>query len=79
MPTDPKQLNSKKKHSATSYARYSAMGIQMLAVIALGTFAGIKLDQLLGLTKTPVITIFCSLLSVVIAIYWVVKDLLKKE
>ena len=71
-------LNLRKKQSTTSYARYSAMGIQMLVIIALGTYGGLKLDAYLGIKKPPVFTVIFSLLSVAIAIYYVVKDLLKK-
>ena len=52
------------------------MGFQMVAIMFAGTFAGIKLDQYLQL-KIPVFTLLFALLSVVAAIYFVVKDLLK--
>jgi len=53
------------------------MGIQMVIIIGLGTYGGIKLDELLKI-KFPIFTIICSLLSVALAIYIVIKDLLKK-
>ena len=52
------------------------MAFQMLAIILVGVFGGWKLDQLLS-TK-PLFTILLSIISVVLAIYFVVKDLLKK-
>lgn len=61
-----------------NYMRYAAMGTQMLVTIALGVFAGIKLDQWLG-WKFPVCTVVLSLFSVVVAIYLAVKDLLRKK
>lgn len=60
-----------------NYARYSNIAIQMLVIILAGVFGGYKLDEYLNL-KFPVFTVVLSLLSVVIAIYIVVKDLLKK-
>ena len=60
------------------YFKYSSMGFQMAAIIGIGVFCGIKIDELLGLQKTPVFTITLSLVSVIAAIYFVVKDLLKK-
>lgn len=78
MPSEQIPKNTKKKWQYSDYAKYSAMGFQMLAIMGLGVFVGIKLDEFLGLTKTPVFTILCSLFSVVLAIYYVVKDLLKK-
>jgi membrane protein DedA with SNARE-associated domain len=50
----------------------------MLVVILLGVFGGFKLDQWLEL-QFPVFTVILSLLSVVMAIYLVTKDLLKKK
>jgi hypothetical protein len=67
-----------KKPPINDYARYSGMGIQMLVIIGLGTYGGIKLDELLKI-KFPVFTIVCSLASVALAIYVVIKDLLKKK
>ncbi len=75
--TPPK--NQKKKSHLTNYAKYSGMGFQMLAIMGIGVFAGIKLDQWLSLQKTPIFTILLSLLSVIGAIYFVVRDLLKKK
>lgn len=77
VPKPPK--NPKKKLSLTDYGKYSAMGFQMLAIMGLGIFAGIKIDAMLGMEKTPVFTILLALVSVVLAIYFVVKDLLKKK
>ena len=69
MKTDPrKNLND--------YARYSSMAIQMLVIILLGVFAGVKLDQWLH-TK-PFLTVILSIGSVILSIYFVTKDLLRK-
>ena len=69
MKTDPrKNLND--------YARYSSMAIQMLVIILLGVFAGVKLDQWLH-TK-PFLTVVLSIGSVILSIYFVTKDLLRK-
>jgi F0F1-type ATP synthase assembly protein I len=53
------------------------MAFQMLAIILLGVFAGFKLDQWIH-TK-PIFTIILSIGSVILAIYTVTKDLLKKK
>jgi len=69
MPTDPrKKLND--------YARYSGMAFQMAVIIIAGVFGGLKLDQWAGIR--PVFTVVLSLVSVVLAIYFVTRDLLKK-
>jgi hypothetical protein len=49
----------------------------MIAVIFIGTFGGMKLDQKLAL-KFPVFTVCLSFLSVCAAIYLAIKDVLKK-
>jgi F0F1-type ATP synthase assembly protein I len=66
----------KKKKSLDSYTRYSSIAFQMLIIILIGVFGGIKLDAWLKLS-VPVFTIILSLLSVILAIYTVTKDLLK--
>lgn len=48
----------------------------MLAIILLGVWGGVKLDELVNL-DFPIFTVSFSLISVVLAIYYVVKDLLK--
>jgi F0F1-type ATP synthase assembly protein I len=49
----------------------------MLAIILLGVFAGFRLDRWLN-TK-PILTIVFSFGSVILAIYYVTKDLIKKN
>ena len=66
----------KEKDKFKAYAKYSNMAIKMMSIIVLGTFGGFKLDELLD-WGFPVFTVVLSLLSVVIAIYISVKDLLK--
>jgi len=65
------------KRTLNNYARYSSIAFQMLAIILLGIFAGYKLDQWLHIK--PVLTIIFSLSSVILAIYFVTRDLLKKK
>lgn len=53
------------------------MGIQMAAIITGGVLAGIQLDKWLQL-KFPIFTLVLTLLSVFLAIYYFIKDILKK-
>jgi hypothetical protein len=57
--------------------RYSAMGFQMAAIIFLATWGGVKLDEYLEM-KIPVFTLTFSLLSVILSIYYFIRDFLKK-
>lgn len=68
----------KTKKSFDSYVRYSSIAIQMGVIIALGIIGGTYLDKWL-MWKFPVLTVLLSLVSVVAAIYLVIKDLLKKQ
>jgi MFS-type transporter involved in bile tolerance (Atg22 family) len=52
------------------------MAIQMLVIILLGVFGGVKLDQWLH-TK-PILTVVLSIGSVALSIYFVTKDFLRK-
>ena len=78
---EPQQLqkkNSKKQGNKdlNNYAKYSGIAFQMIAIIALTTWGGIKLDALAEF-ETPVFTIILSLLGVLAAIYTAVKDFIK--
>ncbi len=74
---DPQKTNKQKKKHLNNYGKYSSIAFQMLAIILIGVFGGVKLDEWLEL-KFPVFTVTLSLLSVSLAIYTVIKDLLKK-
>jgi len=66
-----------KRPPLENYARYSSLAFQMFAIIGLGIFGGVKLDQWLKI-GFPVFTVLLSIISVAAAIYTAVKDLLKK-
>ncbi len=74
---EEKNQNSEKK-SPNSYLKYSGMGLQMAAIIALGVWGGTALDKYFQ-TKFPGFTLALSLLSVIGGIYWAVKDIINKK
>lgn len=61
-----------------SYAKYSSIALQMLVIILIGVFGGVKLDKWIA-WDFPVFTTIFSILSVFLAIYYVTRDLLKKR
>ena len=65
-----------KRPPLESYARYSGLAFEMFAIIGLGIFGGVKLDQWID-TGFPVFTVLLAILSVAAAIYTAVKDLLR--
>lgn len=68
----------KKKKSLASYTRYSSIAFEMLIIILIGVFGGLKLDEWLKLS-VPVFTIIFSILAVILSIYTVTRDLLKSK
>ena len=72
------QQPSRKKPQLSDLGKYSAMGLQMGAIIALGVWGGTWLDSHFK-TKFPAFTLGLSLFSVIAAMYWAVKDLIKKK
>lgn len=68
----------KKQKNLNDYARFSGIAFQMAIIMLVGTFGGIKLDSKLKL-QFPVFTIVLSLVSVGLAIYIVVKELIVKK
>jgi F0F1-type ATP synthase assembly protein I len=54
------------------------MATQMGITIFLGVWGGMKLDKIFP-QRVPIFTLILSLAGVVIAIYMVIKDVLKKK
>lgn len=74
---DPKkQEKSRVSDGPANYIRYTGLGIQMVIIILITVWGGIKLDELFVL-KTPVFTIILSLLGVAAAIYTAIKDFIR--
>ncbi len=69
----PRKLQ-KEVRNYSDITKYSSMAFQMMAIIALGVFGGIKIDKWLHL-KFPFFTIVLSLIAVILAIYYFVRDI----
>jgi F0F1-type ATP synthase assembly protein I len=72
----PSQKQNKRK-SFDSFIRYSSLGFEMMATIALGTFLGYKIDQWMN-NEFKAFTLGLMIFSVVVAIINAVRNLLKK-
>jgi F0F1-type ATP synthase assembly protein I len=68
--------DKKPEQPFNAYAKYSALGIQMGAIIGGGCYGGYKLDEYYKNT-TPIFTIILSLISIAIAMYLILKDFIK--
>ena len=73
--SDPAQ--PPKESPIHQYAVYSNLAFEMGAVIALGVFGGVKLDKLLNIS--PLFTILCSLASIAISMFLVIRSLTKPQ
>ncbi len=82
MPEQPKNLSSlkkkqqKQKNNLNTAARYSGLAFEMLFLILAGVFGGIKLDEKFKLE--PLFTVLGALIGVGLALYFALRDLLKK-
>jgi len=74
-----KPINQQKAtKNLKEYARYSNLGMQMIVVILLGVFGGIKLDKWLH-TKFPVFTVVLSFIGVILGIYVGLRDFIRTK
>jgi F0F1-type ATP synthase assembly protein I len=71
-----KKPRQESKNQMKSYAKYTGMAFQMAAVIFLGVFGGLKLDEYLNL-NFPLFTIIFSFISIALAVYIAIKDFIK--
>lgn len=70
--------NRKPQKPLNSYAKYSSLGMQMALIIAGGSYGGHKLDEHYQ-NRTPVFTIILSLLSIALALYLVLREVIKPK
>ena len=71
-----KEVLGKTKKQVGGYAKYSSIAIQMGLIITGGSLGGLKLDQYLE-NEFPFFVLSFSVLSVVLAVYLAIKDIIK--
>ena len=73
-------MNRKKlsKNKFDNFISYSTLGFEMMAIIGLGTYGGYKIDQWMG-NEFKGFTLGLMILSVVLAIIYGTRNLLKKN
>lgn len=69
---------NKIRESSSAYLKYTGLAFQMLAVIMIFVFGGIKLDEYLH-TSFPFFTLGLSIAGVILGTYVGVKDFVKKK
>ena len=75
-PLKKKNPKSPGNKGIKDFTKYSGIAFQMIGIILVTTWGGVKLDKLAG-SHIPVFTIILSLLGVFAAIYTAVKDFIK--
>jgi ATP synthase protein I len=73
-----RNIPNKNQKGLNNYARYSGVGFEMIAIILAGTFGGIWLDKKVPI-KFPLFTVLLSFISVLLAMYIVIKEFLSKD
>ncbi|MGC9470368.1 MAG: AtpZ/AtpI family protein [Bacteroidales bacterium] len=75
-PENLPENRQKQKKPLDTYVRYSSLAFQMIFIILLGVFGGMKLDKWLQF-EFPVFTFVLTILAVAFSIYYAVRDLIR--
>ena len=73
-----KDQERKPKERLNNYARFTGIGFQMLVIISLGVFAGVKLDEHYP-NQYQIFTIICSFASIGLSLYSVINQVSKSS
>ena len=69
---------NKKDNPLLFYAKYSSLAMQMIVIMVAGAFGGKALDEWLQ-WKFPVFTLVLTILAVVIAIVYGMREIFKQK
>ena len=72
-----KETNQEKKRPLANYGRYTGIAFQMIAVLLMGGFGGLKADEYFQ--TSPILTVVFSLIAVVMAMVMVVREFIGKK
>ncbi len=72
----PANKSEKTKKYLRDYGRYSTLAFRLIAVVMIGFFSGLKLDQWLNM-KYPIFTVVLASVGLFLSLYLLIKDLLK--
>lgn len=77
--SEQNQNSEKNKKAHSDFAKYSAIGFQMIAIIVIAVLGGMKLDKWITGIEFPVFTVVLTIASVIFATYYAIKDFLKPQ
>jgi len=69
------EKKSKKNQRLRNTGKYLGLSSQMLIILFIGIFGGVKLDEFVK-WEYPIFTIILSTLALILAIYYAIKDFL---
>ena len=69
-------METKQEKKNNPYIKYSGIAVQMALIIVAGTFGGKWIDKTFEF-HFPVFTLIFAILSVVLAVYYAIKDIIK--
>ena len=72
------QNNKDKESPLRFYVRYSSLAIQMIVIILAGAFGGRALDNAIQ-REFPVFTVTLTILAVIVATIYGMRELFKKK
>lgn len=73
----PRKSFKNRLRNSREFIKYSNIAFRMIIIILAGVFAGIKLDEYFQL-NTSVFTLIFSLVSVVMAMYVIIREITPK-
>ncbi|PSR57325.1 hypothetical protein AHMF7605_15330 [Adhaeribacter arboris] len=76
MPDDFRKTSDPEKGKLQSYLKYSGLAFQMLLVLGIAAYAGMRLDAYVS-NKNPWFTIVFMLLGVIGSIYKIIVSVMK--
>ncbi len=76
IPDDSQKKSDSDKGKLQSYLKYSGLAFQMLMVLGIAAYAGMRLDAYIG-NKNPWFTIVFMLLGVIGSIYKIIISVMK--
>lgn len=71
---EEKKSSPQEKPALKSYIKYSALGFQMIGIIGVFAYVGLKIDESQN-HKTQIFTGILSLLGVIVSLYLVLREL----
>lgn len=71
-------MSKKEKRQLNNYAKFSSLAFQMFAIIGLGSFVGVKLDEYYP-NQHNLYTLILSLSSVLISLYYIIRRIISSS